>query len=307
MSCMICLGHLEGGAAYHPRCVRRMFGTRAMPSLDLDLAKLHTFALAMVGRTSLSGVQRKISLGLDVDRTTLQVEVERTRYILKPATDVYPALPENEHVTMRIAQLCRIDIPECGLLRLTDGSLAYIVARFDRPPQAGKLRQEDLCQLAGKPPRDKYDGSAELCARLVRRHAAEPLVELLKLYRMLLFCWWTGNGDMHLKNFSLLADEEGLQRLSPGYDLVCTQLVIADDPLALPIGGKQDGLTRHTWLDFADYCNLPSAVAERELAAMAAAAGPACNLLERSALSHDMKTAYAELLGRRAGQLISSG
>ena len=50
-----------------------------------------------------------------------------------------------------------------------------------------------------------YEGSAELCVRLVRKHASEPLVEVSKLYRRLLFVWWTGNGDMHLKNFSLLA------------------------------------------------------------------------------------------------------
>ena len=297
--CLICHDELAGSGPYHPRCVRQLFGTRRVPGIDVELAKLHTFGLAMVGRTSLSGVQRKISLGLDSDRMTLQVAIERARYILKPATEVFPSLPENEHVTMRIAKLCRIEIPECGLLRLKDGSVAYIVARFDRPPGGGKLRQEDFCQLALKPPKDKYAGSAELCARLVRRYASEPIVQQLALFRLVLFSWWTGNGDMHLKNFSLLADGDGRHRLSPAYDLLCTRLVIPNDPLALPVGGKQEGITRRTWRDYAEYCGLPRRSADRELATMAAAVEPARRLITRSALPDAMKADYAALLEER--------
>jgi serine/threonine-protein kinase HipA len=303
-ACLICLDELAAAGTYHPRCVRRLFGTRRVPVIDVELAKLHTFGLAMVGRTSLSGVQRKISLGLDADRMTLQVAVARARYLLKPAGEVYPSLPENEHVTMRLAKLCRIEIPECGLIRLKDGSLAYLVARFDRPPDGGKLRCEDFCQLALRSPKEKYDGSAELCARLVRRHASEPLVQQRELFRLVLFGWWTGNGDMHLKNFSLLADLDGRQRLSPAYDLLCTRLVIPDDPLALPVGGKRDGITRRTWREYADYCELPRATADRELAAMARAVEPAQRLVARSLLPDEMKADYLALLEQRGRALV---
>jgi serine/threonine-protein kinase HipA len=304
--CLICLGEPGAAGPYHPRCTRRLFGTRRLPAIDVELDKLHTFGLAMVGRTSLSGVQRKISLGLDARRMTLQVAVERARYLLKPASEVFPHLPENEHVTMRLAALCRIPIPECGLLRLVDGSLAYIVARFDRPPDGGKLRQEDFCQLALRSPKDKYEGSAELCARLVRRHAAEPLIQQLMLFRLVLFGWWTGNGDMHLKNFSLLADRDGRHLLSPGYDLLCTRLVIEGDPLALPVGGKRDGITRRTWRDYGAYCELPPATVDRELGALAAAVEPARHLLARSPLPDDMKAAYTALIEERSAILTSA-
>src|SRR4051794_1101134 len=76
--CMSCLRALKTDKLrYHPRCLRALFDSSMLPSLDVELAKLHTLALAMVGHTSLSGVQRKISLGFVPDRTTLTVAVER--------------------------------------------------------------------------------------------------------------------------------------------------------------------------------------------------------------------------------------
>ncbi len=219
----------------------------------------------MVGHTSLSGIQKKISVNLAADRETLQVAAEGGRYILKPQTDTYPALPENEHVTTRLAQLADIEVGQFGMVSLKDDSLAYVVRRFDRLPDGHKLRQEDFCQLAEKSPKEKYDGSAESCVRLLQKYATEPLIEILKLYRLFVFAWWSGNGDMHLKNFSLLADEQGILRLTPAYDLVCTRLVIQNDPLALPVGGKKDNLSRNSWLEFAAYCQLPEKTAVRSI------------------------------------------
>jgi serine/threonine-protein kinase HipA len=301
--CWSCLRDVPGEGRYHPQCLRRLFGTERVPHIDVELAKLHTLALAMVGHTSLSGVQRKISLRLDTERNTLQVAVSGGFYILKPQAQTFPALPENEHVTMLLAACWGIDTPPLALLELADGSTAYLVQRFDRRREGGKRRQEDFCQLAGLSPKEKYDGSAELCVRLVRRFASEPLVEVLELYRLLVFCWWTGNGDMHLKNFSLLAGEDGLHRLSPAYDLLCTRLVIPEDPLALPIGGNKERLTRGRWLRFAEYCRLPSKAAERVLQTAATVLPECLELLQRSALPEEMKARYAELLRERTAVL----
>ena len=101
--------------------------------------------------------------------------------------------------------------------------------------------------------REKYEGSAELCIRILRKYATEPLVEIQKLFRTFLFSWWTANGDMHLKNFSLLTTTEGVHRLSPAYDFVCTRLVLPDDDKqALSVGGRDKSLTRRTWFNFAN-------------------------------------------------------
>jgi serine/threonine-protein kinase HipA len=301
--CRVCLHDTDHESGYHPRCLKQLFGSTRLPTIDIDLAKLHTVGLAMVGHTSLSGIQKKISVDLSADRATLQVSMEGNRYILKPQTNTYPALPENEHVTTRLAELVDIETAPNGLVSLKDGSAAYIVARFDRMPDGHKLRLEDFCQLAELSPKQKYEGSAELCVRLLRKYASEPVVEVLKLYRLLVFGWWTGNGDLHLKNLSLLAGPDGRQRLSPAYDLVCTRLVIADDPLAMPVCGKKDRLSRDTWLSFGKYCGLPQRAAERVLADHIGALGAALALVARSFLPQDMKDVYRALLEARSGAL----
>lgn len=307
VSCRICLGEVAADDAYHSRCLRGLFGVPRAPRFDVALGKLHTAALAMVGRTSLSGIQRKISVSLSTDRQTLQVAEGGGRFILKPQTELYPRLPEIEHLTTRLAQLVEIEVPAFGLVSLQDGSLAYISRRFDRRGDGTKVRQEDFCQLAERSPKDKYDGSAELCVRLLRTFASESVIEILKFYRQLVFHWWSGNGDMHLKNFSLLIDDEGRCRLTPAYDLVCTRLVIPEDPLALSILGKKDNLNRDLWLRFADYCELPERTATQVLARQAGAEEPGAALIEASYLDPEMKRRYVDLIRARSAILTANG
>lgn len=302
--CRICLKGLRDHGDYHVRCLRALFGTAKVPQLDVNLSKLHTAALAMVGHTSLSGVQKKISVNLSTDRETLQVAAEGGRYILKPQTEAFPSLPENEHVTTCLAKLVEIEVPPCGMVALSDGSPAFISRRFDRLPDGRKLRQEDFCQLAEQSPKDKYEGSAELCVRLVRRYATEPIIEILKLYRLMVFAWWSGNGDMHLKNFSLLTDSQGITRMTPAYDLVSTQLVIPNDPLALPVVGKKSNLTRNTWLEFGEYCRIPKKTAVRALEKQASVAIAANALIDVCLLPGDQKSALKALLADRTASLL---
>ena len=301
--CRICLGKAPGEDDYHPRCLRKLFKASKVPTLDIELSKLHLAALAMVGHTSLSGIQKKLSVNLAPGRATLRVAAERGRYILKPQTDTYPSVPENEHITTRLAQLADIDVSPNGLVSLKDGSLAYVVRRFDRLPNGHKLRQEDFCQLAEKSPKEKYDGSGELCVRMLRKYATEPLVEILKLYRLLVFVWWSGNGDMHLKNFSLIAGEDGIIRFTPAYDMLCTRLVIPNDALALPIVGRKDNLRRGAWLEFAAYCQLPEKTALRVLDKQTSTLDKARQLIDRSFLPYDQKNQYKRLIAERTETL----
>ena len=121
-TCLSCLRPIAAGESYHARCVRALFDSRRPPAVvDVDLAKLHTLALAMVGRQSLSGVQRKVSVGLTADKQTLQVALGGSQYILKPQSATYPELPQNELLTMRVAELAGVQIPPCGLVTLADG------------------------------------------------------------------------------------------------------------------------------------------------------------------------------------------
>lgn len=295
-TCAICLGSTSRDAEYHEACIEALFGTKVMPGIDVGLSELYKLAAKMAGKMSISGVQEKVSLKLSSDKSRLVVAAVGGRYILKPESSRFSCLPQNEHLTMRLASLVGIDVPRFGLVRLNDGSIAYVIARFDRSQDGTKLPVEDFCQLAGKPIRDKYAGSSELCARIVRNHASEPLVQLRGLYRLLLFSWWMANGDMHLKNFSILTTPDAVQRLSPAYDLVCTRLVIPDDPLALPVGGRNKNLTRRSWLNLAEYCELPERAAERLITDQINALEPSLKLISDSFLIDEMKEVYRQIV-----------
>ena len=135
------------------------------------------------------------------------------------------------------------------------------------------------------------------------KYASEPLIEALKLFREVLFGWWTGNGDMHLKNLSLLRGADGLYRLSPAYDLLCTNLVIAGDQLALSVAGNKKNVTRRQWLALATACQIPERAAKRVVKEVIAGLPQALELIERSYLPEEMRTKYGQLLRERAALL----
>lgn len=297
--CLVSLQPLDGDGLVRPEVCEALFGLPTLPSVSVDLARLHTFGLAMVGHTSLSGVQRKISLGLDTRRATLRVSLEGRQYVLKPPSTAYPHLPANEHLTMHLARRCGLRVPDFGLVPLASGELAYLVRRFDRPEGGGKLRMEDICQLAGKLPADKYRGSHELVARLVRGYATEPLVEARELVRRVLFCWWTGNGDMHLKNWALLTGPDGRQRLSPAYDLLNTRLYLPEDSLALPLGGRDRHLTARHLREYAAYAGLRPRALRRVAQELRGAQEDCLELVEASFLPEELGQSYGELLESR--------
>lgn len=296
-ACRICLQPVGDHPPYHPQCLESLFGSTVLPRLEFSLPSLLRLATDMAGKMSISGVQEKVSLRLSDDRSRLEVAPSGGRYILKPEPSRFAFIPQNEHLTMSLARLVGIDVPPFGLFELTDGTVAYLIKRFDRGDDGAKFLMEDFCQLAGKPLRDKYDGSGELCVRILRQFASEPLIEIRKLFKMLLFSWCISNGDQHLKNFSLFTQAGGLRRLTPGYDLLCTRLPIPSDrSLALTICGKKSNLSRHVWLDFANYCQIPERAALRLLAEQTDALEPAVALVQRSFLPDDQKAEYEAIL-----------
>jgi serine/threonine-protein kinase HipA len=297
--CWSCGEVVDDADRYHPACLVQLFGLRALPELDVDTAQLQTLALAMVGRTSISGVQKKLSVRLDHRRRTLQIAVDGDRYILKPQAGTFAHLPENEWLTQRIAAMAGVKVPPCALISLRDGTLAYIVRRFDRTDDGGKLAMEDFCQLAELAPADKYEASAEQCGKLVRRHANEPLIELLRLYRQFVFAWWVGNGDMHLKNLALLRHEDGRYRLSPAYDQLNTHLALPKDRMALSLCGKRDNVKPETLRELAQRFAIGQRAAERVLREIHAALPRALALVAEAPLPEAMRETYAAMLQSR--------
>jgi len=295
--CLVCLRSTESQTGYHAACAKALFGSSLIPKITLEDSMVLTAGLAMAGKTSLSGAQKKISVRISSDRRTLQIATSAGRYILKPPNDVYRSLPEVEHTTMRLAEISGLDVAINGLIRLDDGRLAYLTKRFDRASDSKKIRQEDFCQLALMRPSQKYNGSSELCIRIVKQFASEPGVIVRQLFNQLLFSWWVGNGDLHLKNLSLLVDGSGIVKLTPAYDLVCTRLLIPGDyDLAMPMCGRNQKVRRASWLKLAEYALIPRKAAERVITNQVKALSKSLETVDRSFMNTNMKSQLKELL-----------
>jgi serine/threonine-protein kinase HipA len=305
--CRVCLKTTKGSDHYHQACLERLFGTESLPNLEeVELSNLYRIASEMAGKMSISGVQEKLSLALSPDKSELRLSPTGGRYILKPEPARYSTVPQNEHVTMLMASLVEIETPPFGLIWLKDGTPAYIIKRFDRTDDGRKLHVEDFCQLSEIPLKDKYHGSGEECVRILKKYASEPLVEIRKLLKVLLFSWWVANGDQHLKNLSLEITLDGIRRLAPAYDLLCTRLVIPKDRhLSLSIVGKKAKLTRTNWLEFATYCGITGKTAERVLAEQVNALGPSIELIRNSFLNDDLRAQYIEIINVNTSVLTS--
>lgn len=304
-ACLSCLRLVPAGN-YHVTCLRKLFGGDTTPVIDVTEATLQTVALATLGHTVVPGVQPKISLGLVRDRRrTLRIAAGSSqRYLLKPQNAEFPAMPENEHLSMQIARAFGILVPENGLIRLADGSLAYIVERFDRLPDGRKLRQEDFAQLAGVMPSQKYDLDGEDCARLVAAYSARSRADLIRLYERFVLAWWVGDGDMHLKNLSLLAGADGRHSLSPAYDIV-SSAVYKDysSALALPLA-KGERHAASDWRRFAGVCGIAAPVASAILCRPGTRLKAALELVANSYLpTRALRIDYSDCLRFRAEAL----
>jgi serine/threonine-protein kinase HipA len=78
--------------------------------------------------------------------------------------------------------------------------------------------------------------------------------------RRLVFSVLIGNGDMHLKNWSILYPDGRTPVLSPAYDFVATFPYIPGDKLALNFGGSQslNEITVDQVRRFTDTARLPT-------------------------------------------------
>ncbi|OGW82858.1 MAG: hypothetical protein A3C47_07345 [Omnitrophica bacterium RIFCSPHIGHO2_02_FULL_51_18] len=232
---------------------KKLFGLDQAPIIRLSLQDIPLKAQEMVGKMSISGVQPKLSIKLDKTKAELISVAGEGEYILKPQTQAFPNTPENENCCMDIAENIGIEVPPHCLLSLTDGSLAYIVKRFDRIGQ-DKIHQETFSQILGK--KDKYSGSVEQIGSKLKQASSVPGLDVQLFFERVVFNFLVGNGDAHFKNYSI-SYHNGI-RLSPAYDIVCSKLVISTDTdSALTINGKNDKLDRKDFDALADYLEIP--------------------------------------------------
>ena len=308
LACWVCLGPEPPDSPdgpYHVACLVALFGVPRLPRIHMALADIPAVATVAAGKISISGAQRKALVRLSRRKTRLLPARKVSTYLLKPQLETYSNVPENEHASMCAARLVGLETPPLGLIRLADGSLAYLVKRYDRTDDAPplKLAQFDFCQLAGRPSNQRGAGTAEECAWLVGKFATDPAAEKRRLFRHLLFAYWMGNGDLHLKNLSMLRGLDGRYCLAPAYDMVSTW-VYRDRTMTMAVNGRNKDLRREHWLSFAtEHAAIPLPEADSILRGMLAQTGAVLSLLERSLLPEALRKDFQRVIRKRARAL----
>ncbi|MDD4603609.1 MAG: HipA domain-containing protein [Bacteroidales bacterium] len=253
-------------------------------------------------KMSIQGVQPKLSAKLSIKNGKFEIVDTGGKYILKPQHHLYPEMPQNEDLTMRLASEIGLDVPLHGLIWSKDHSLTYFIKRFDRRGQNDKVPIEDFAQLAGMSRETKYDYSMENVVTVIDDFCTFPSIEKLSLFKLTLFNYLVGNEDMHLKNFSIIT-EEGKVTLSPCYDLVNSTIEYKkqDEEIALPLKGKKKRLTRNILVDYFgnERCELTSKSIDKVLDTISSAVPKWKELIDISFLSNEMKEKYHKLLGTR--------
>lgn len=231
-----------------------MFGIPELPAIEFSLREVSQKAQQLTGKLSISGTQPKLSVKLDKESNSLIVVAEGGEYILKPQNPAFQNVPQNEQCCMDMAAKFKIDVPPHCILPLKDNSLAYLVKRFDRV-SGMKIHQEDFSQILET---DKYKGSIEQIGKKLNEKSTAPGYDMQLLFERVVFNFIIGNGDAHLKNYSIAYKDKDSIRLTPAYDIVCSKLVIpTEEDSALSINGKKNGLKRDDFDKLADYLNVP--------------------------------------------------
>ena len=309
--CLYCYKELEEGQKdFHPGCARKFFGTPDAPLLEYRREELDALAAQVIqAQTSLTGVQPKLSLNLHKHEGSNRLTIVGLwgDFIFKPQTDANPELPENEDLTMHMAEASRIKVVPHSLIRLADGSLGYITRRIDRTKKGEKIDMEDMCQLTLHPTEYKYKSSCEQIAKTIAAYSSTPRLDLVNFMQVLLFSFVTGNNDMHLKNFSLYRPK-ALYQLSPAYDLLNVAIANPKDKeeMALSINGKKARIQLADFLKSSDTMGIEQRVTLGLIDGLRNAMPAWIDLINDSFLSDDMKQNYLDLISRRMDVLTKS-
>lgn len=318
MNCLCCgkpiietASEQEKSSQWHNRCVKRFFGTKTLPDIEVSEDVLEQLAIESTNKgLTVPGVQKKMSLHLDNSGATPRLTLVNypTGYILKPQTKEYPCLPEAEYLVMQMAGKAKIKTVPHALIciKAQDNALAYITKRIDR--RDGKmLAMEDFCQLDGRLTEDKYKGSYERCAKIIRKYSSRAGLDITELFIRVVFSFIVGNSDMHLKNFSLIETDEnsGNYILSDGYDMLPVNSVNPADTeqTALTLNGKKRNLHRNDFLKFADACQIDRAVAGKIIDRLKEYESEFIRATEQSYLNDELKESLIELMKERINSI----
>lgn len=300
---------MEEGFNYHKKCSREFFGTPKPPSIEYSLDQMDELAKKVVERSvTVPGVQAKLSMSL-VKKVKEKSDTRLTvigalggEYILKPPSGRFPEMPANEHLSMRMAEAFGIRVVPSSLIRLTSGELAYITKRIDRSEDGEKIHMIDMFQITEA--FDKYKGSLEKVGKALDRYSDNTLLDKVLFFELVIFCYITGNNDMHLKNFSMVESSSGWV-LAPAYDLLNASIINTDDEeeLALTMAGRKKKVEKLDFTQFGKELGLTDKQINGAYNRFEKNIPGAMEFMKHSFLSKEMITAYKDLLSDRLNKL----
>ena len=317
MNCLCCGKPLPAPdeSGWHKSCIKRFFGTTKLPEIEIDDKTLNLLATETTNKGfTVPGVQKKLSLHLvsEGNKPRLTLVNYPTGYILKPQVAEFETLPESEQLIMSMADMVDIKTVPHALIKGNTG-LAYITRRVDRKINKDSiemLAMEDFCQLDLRLTEDKYRGSYERCAKIIKKYSSRIGIDMAEFFIRLVFSFIVGNSDMHLKNFSLIETAEGSGEyvLSPAYDLLPVNANMPSDKeqFALPMNGKKTNIRKKDFLIFADECGITKTTAEKMIENLVAFTPKWLSMCDNSLLlPNDLKERLKKIITERAEILKS--
>ncbi len=203
-------------------------------------------------KSGISGVQPKLLLKAH-NKTTMKFE----HYIVKSWESDYPNLAINEYFCMMAVKNSGLITPE---FYITDDLKMFIMKRFDIDESNSYLGFEDMCVLTARNTKQKYDGSYEEIARVIKDiiSPTKRKESLKVLFKAMIMNHLLGNGDGHLKNYGVLYKDDFTDSyLSPIYDVITTTIYIKNDIPALRLSDGKLWWKEKTYKTFAKQsCNL---------------------------------------------------
>ena len=308
--CLYCYNELSGGEVdFHKGCAKKFFGMQQAPELPYSLSDLDYLAAQVIkSQTTLTGVQAKLSLHLDRHEGSRRLTIVGLwgDYIFKPQTQTYKNLPENEDLTMHLAEIARIKVVPHTLIRLQDGTLGYLTKRIDRTSDGIKIPMEDMCQLTERQTEYKYRSSYEQIAKVIAKYSYVPLLDLTDFYEQVFFSWLVGNNDMHLKNFSLYAPQ-GKWLLTPAYDLLNVSMANPKDTeeLALTLNGRKKRITKEDFVSAMTLSGIPAKVFGNLLEKYRKLLPKFNEMIDLSFLDDESKEMYKQEISSRLAMMLS--
>lgn len=277
---------------------------------------METAELVTKSHLSLTGASGKVGLYYDENNKDwyLPKGAAPSTHIVKQSHVRLDGIVTNEQLCMMTAGNMGIEIPESFIVNVGDGrdeEVLLATKRYDRAIKDGlkkinglsvpyRLHQEDFSQAMGISAHNKYEsdnaGYLKMMFEIIRQKSFNPIADQLKMWDICIFNYLIGNTDNHIKNVSLLYDEElKTVRLAPAYDILSTVIYTSSTrDMAFSIGNEYDikKITRDSFRREAANIGLGEQMAMKRFDYLANAFPDALN------------KAYDELLGKGFNKAI---